>query len=83
MALIAPPLPAASGPSNTTSSPGPRSPGTHLPAEVQPQLQQPSLLVLESLVVLLAVEPLAQVELVEDGHRRRVANRVHPHLVEA
>ena len=50
--------------------------GAHLPTEMQPQLQQATLFVLEPLRVLLAIEPLAHVELVEDGHRHRARGRM-------
>ena len=52
MRLIAPPLPPASRPSNTTSSPGPELPAAELAAEMQAQLEQAPLRVGQALLVL-------------------------------
>ena len=63
--LIAPPLPEASQPSNTTHSGGPIRCSPSLPAEQQAQLEQPSLSGLELLLSVLLAELGAQIDGVE------------------
>ena len=66
--LMAPPLPEASQPSNTTHSGGADLAVAELAAEREPQLQQPALLLGQLLLLLLLRQPETEIHRIESPH---------------
>ena len=69
MRLIAPPLPAGVGTFEDDEQAGTDLAGPELAAEMEAQLEQPSLGRLDAPLVLAAPQPLGEVELVESSRR--------------